>query len=180
MARSNSFEWHLKYFEGLCKEFPDPKWEIGLEAAQIFAKYHSDKNIAYLHQIIKILMPYRKSGTEFNGFWWNVIGCISNLPVNIQVSLWNEILDPENQGELLIEHNDIARAIIKQWLEMDQNKETITDTETIAKLARENYKYFLKSEEWFFLLFIIDKWYKTIISSYSLWDHIVELARNDK
>lgn len=180
MAQSKSFEWHLKYFDNLCKEFPDPKWKIGLEAAQIFAQYHSDEDIAHLHQIIKILMPYRKSGIGFYDFWGNVLGCIGNLPVNIQVSLWNEIFDPENQGELRIERNDIARAIIKQWLEMDQNKEAITDTETIAELARENYKYFLKSEEWFFLLFMIDKWYKTINPSYSLWDHIIELARSDK
>jgi len=177
MAHSR-FPGHVEYFKSLSTKSSDPKWKIGLEAAELHAKYRSDNNTAHLHQIIKVLMPYRNKGTGFKDLWGNVLGSISNLSVNIQANLWNEIFEPENQGELPIDHNEATKAIIKRWIEMDQNKERIVNTETIIELAKENYKYFLKSEEQLILFYAIDQWYKTITPGFSLVNYVIELLRN--
>jgi hypothetical protein len=119
MARSKSNPTHVEYFKSTSSTSSSPKWKIGLEAAELYAKYHTDNKVTRLHKIIRLLMPYRNRGTGFVALWGNVLGSISRLPVNVQMPLWNEIFDPKNQGELQLDCNQTAKAIIAKWFEMD-------------------------------------------------------------
>lgn len=63
---------------------------------------------------------------------------------------------------------------------MDQNNASLMGTERIDELARENYRFFLKSEELMLLFYAIDQWYRAMKPDFSFVAYVIELIKHSK
>lgn len=168
---------YVKYFGDLSGVSTNSKWRVGLQAAKVWADYcnpHNNKQPIYLEQAIKILCPYRNSGSGFLALWMDILIAIQDLPVEIQVYIWTEIFDTKNHGDKPIQNNEKSKSVLVQWLTLSKSGDTTAIESALLEIAEITCHEFLSGHEWVKLMYAIDKWYKNINHGFSFSELVLE------
>jgi hypothetical protein len=168
-------------------KLPDPKWQIGLEAAQRWREYRDQQgdtaaNAEALISLIKFFMPHRREGSGFAGLWANILGDINQLPIKSQIQAWFEIFDVSNQGERTIEFSERSRQILQQWLELVDavNVSTRLNPMILEEMAEKIYLCYCSGVEGMALTNALNNWFKVYIDKPSLLECVHTKGQSGK
>src|SRR6185503_7272491 len=170
---------HYNYFFHMQGALPpDPKWAVGLEVAGLWLEYCKDNNKPEDNQeiisIIKIFMPFRRSGTGFLAVWQHMLGFIAQLPVSQQKEIWHEIFNSSNQGEQIIENNEEALQTVQKWVSLANSSNIIQINENImVEMANDVYKEAYSSYEWIGLTAASNEWFRNYVDEPSFFSCII-------
>jgi hypothetical protein len=166
---------YCDYFQGMVLHAkpPNPKWGIGLKAAQMWRDYiekdsNTSRNSQVLVPLVKILKPVSHSGSLLLDLWQQVLRHIAKLPVSEQKKIWLEVF---NQGESNIEHCEMALKLLEEWIKLDNNADSIRINEsTMTDLVNKIYMYTFSSWEWTAFTIAMSEWFKKYIKEPSLYN----------
>lgn len=172
-------EWFYHYFQSFATADTSSSrdWTPGIQAAQLWKQYHDTNRGSpmVLQDIIRILMPNRYAGSGFLGLWQAVLRHLQDLPVDVQIPLWQHIFDMQNHGERPISGAQDAKSILTlwydTWLRSDQGG---VDADAISAIVEALSPHLLTTDEWRALLFAIDRWIQHIQPQRPLLDRAVE------
>jgi hypothetical protein len=154
---------------------PNPKWGIGLKAAQMWQEYFEKDNVRgnsqLLIPLVKILMPVSNSGSILLDLWQQILRHVAKLSASEQKEIWLEVFNVINQGRVSIKHNEEAQEILDEWTRLDKTAGTTQITErTMTDMVNKISKYTFSSWEWIAFTVAISEWFKKYIAEPSLYD----------
>lgn len=172
---------YCDYFQGhvLYSRPPEPKWEAGLRASQLWRDYWEQRekfeNRQLLISIVVILMPFRGSGSGLLDLWQRILMHVATLPVDEQKAIWREVFNTANQGGQPIRNNEVAIQILKEWIELDRNAESIRISPKIMmSLADKIYMHTFSGHDWIAFTVAISEWFKKYIDEPSFYDLVCD------
>ena len=154
---------------------PNPKWGIGLKAAQMWQDYcekdSSSEKGHLLIPLIKFFMPVSHSGSVFLDLWLRILIQVAKIPVSEQKEIWLEVFNAENQGETKIKGNDVALKILEEWTELDNlAKSSPIKKSIMIDMAAKVRPYAFSSDEWIRFTFAMSAWFERHIEEPSFLD----------
>ena len=168
---------YCDYFQGMVLHGkpPEPKWELGLKASQLWRDYWeqggTSQHDQLLISIVRILMPVRSRGSVLLDLWQRMLRHINTLPVSEQRLIWLEVFNVENQGEDPIKHNDVAIQLLQEWMELDANAEVVEiNKKTMMNLADKMYLYTFSGYDWIAFTVAMSEWFKKYIYEPSFYE----------
>ena len=168
---------YCDYFQALALHAkpPDPKWELGLKASQLWRDYLEMDDVSIRNQallpLVKILMPARNSGSLLSDLWGKILGHVAQLSINEQKEIWIEVFNVANQGEDQIKYNEEALEILKAWIELDRNAGTVPiDKSIMIEMVNEVYVYTFSGYDWIAFTAAIGEWFKRHVEKPLFYD----------
>jgi hypothetical protein len=168
---------YCDYFQGMVLHAkpPDPKWESGLKASQMWRDYCKKDDVLDYSQvfisIVKTLMRVRYSGSLLMALWQQILGHVAKLPVREQREIWFEVFNVANQGENHVKYNDAALKILQEWIELDNHTTTFqVDNHIMTDLVNKVYMYTFSGHEWIGFTVAISEWFKEHVDEPSFYD----------
>ena len=168
---------YCDYFQNmvLYAKPPNPKWGIGLKAAQMWRDYFEKENARgngqLLIPLVKILLPVSNSGSILLDLWQRILRHVAKLPASEQKDIWLEVFNVVNQGERNIKHNEVAREILAEWARLDTIEGTPQiNHRTMTEMANKIYMFTITSWEWTAFTIAISEWFKKYIDEPSFYD----------
>jgi len=156
---------------------PDPKWETGLKASQMWRDYCETEDVSEHSQVliplIKILMPVRQAGSGLLDLWQQILRQVTKLPVREQREIWFAVFNVVNQGEYHVKHNDAALQILQEWIKLDSEITNIpVDKNIMTDIVNKVYLYTFSGYEWIIFTTALSEWFKEYIEGPSLYDAV--------
>lgn len=168
---------YCDYFQGLVSygKPPNPKWESGLKASQLWRDYGEQDDQSEDNQLlissIQILMSVRSRGSVLLDLWERILRQVIKLPVAEQKPIWLEIFNVVNQGEDPIKYNEVAIQILLEWAELDHNAAVAEiNKKTMINMADKMHRYTFSGYEWIAFTVAINEWFKRYIDEPSFYN----------
>ena len=168
---------YCNYFQGL--QPPEPKWEIGLRAAQLWRDSRGQGDGPNRNQIliviVKTLMPVRHCGIVLLDLWQWVLRDVAKLPVAEQKEVWLEVFNVANQGEQQIQHSEVAVQIVQEWAELEKDAElTPISMKIMMNVVDKIYRYSFTDYDWIAFTLAMGEWFKKYIDEPSFYDSVID------